>query len=127
MPLSTDLLQPASWLRHAASYAALGLAIAWGSATAQPAHAEHNQHGAAPQAQASAALSEGVLTRRDARTGKITLRHGEIANLGMPPMTMVFTLQDPAQGSALQPGDRVRFHAEDRNGALIITHIEAAH
>lgn len=41
-------------------------------------------------------------------------------------MTMVFALQDPAQGSALQAGDKVRFQVEKVNGALLITHIEAA-
>lgn len=121
--------------RHAAwqlgALAVLALAMAWSQAHAQSGHAghgEHGTHGAAPTAQAgaNASLSEGEITRRDARTGKLTIRHGEIANLDMPPMTMVFALQDPAQGSALQAGDKVRFQVENRNGALVITHIEAA-
>lgn len=71
-------------------------------------------------------LSEGEVTRWDARTGKITLRHGELKNLDMPPMTMVFTLQAPAQIGNIQAGDKVRFRAERVNGALAVTHIEAA-
>lgn len=43
----------------------------------------------------------------------------------MPPMTMVFTLEDPAQGAALKPGDAVRFQARDAGGALVVTRIEA--
>ncbi|OZA55774.1 MAG: hypothetical protein B7X79_13685, partial [Acidovorax sp. 17-64-282] len=39
-------------------------------------------------------LSDGEITRWDPRTGKVTLRHGEIKNLGMPPMTMVFRVTD---------------------------------
>ncbi|WP_406624983.1 copper-binding protein [Acidovorax sp. SDU_ACID1] len=77
---------------------------------------------AAPQAQE---WSDGVVTRWDARTGKVTIRHGEIKPLSMPPMTMVFTLEDPAQGAALKPGDAVRFQARDAGGALVVTRIEA--
>ncbi len=112
--------------------AVLGLALAWSQAMAHThelsGHAGHGAHGTAPAAQASAnaPLTEGEITRRDARTGKLTIRHGEIANLKMSPMTMVFTLQDPAQGSALQAGDKVRFQVERVNGSLVITHIEAA-
>ncbi len=90
-------------------------------------HGAHGAHGPAPAAKAgaNASLTEGEITRRDARTGKLTIRHGEIANLAMSPMTMVFAVQDPAQASALQPGDKVRFRVEKLNGALVITHIEA--
>lgn len=121
-----------SRLRAALALAALcTLTLAWGTALAQ-ATTDHNAHHPAPPATAAATagseqpLSEGEVTRRDARTGKLTLRHGEIANLNMPPMTMVFTLKDPAQGNTLKPGDKVRFRAEDVNGAMVITYIEAA-
>ena len=97
------------------------------AATAQ-AHDGHEGHApAAPAQQAQAQeLTDGVVTRWDARTGKLTLRHGEIRNLSMPPMTMVFTLKHAPQAVALKPGDAVRFHAERANGALVVTHIEAA-
>lgn len=110
--------------------AVLGLALVCSQALAQhhdqPGGAGHGAHDAAPAAAASAALTEGEITRRDARSGKLTIRHGEIANLAMAPMTMVFALQDPAQAAALQPGDKVRFRAQALDGALVITHIEAA-
>jgi Cu/Ag efflux protein CusF len=77
-------------------------------------------------AEAQQDLSEGEVTRWDARTGKITLRHGELKNLGMPGMTMVFTLQPPAQIGGIQVGDKVRFRAERVNGAFVVTRIEAA-
>lgn len=119
--------------RHAAVLLAL-LGTAWTGAHAQATNhdAHHTPAPASAPAAAAAvdnaqALSDGEVTRRDARTGKLTIRHGEIANLGMPPMTMVFALQDPAQGSTLKPGDKVRFRAQEVNGALLITHIEAAH
>jgi Cu/Ag efflux protein CusF len=109
--------------RHILHAAVLALALATGPALAQ---ADHSAHGhAAATAATTQELTEGVLTRWDARTGKATIRHGEIRNLDMPPMTMVFTLKDPAQVGALQPGDAVRFRADEINGVLVITHIEA--
>jgi Cu/Ag efflux protein CusF len=78
-----------------------------------------------PPAAQSEAMSEGEVRRIDAANGKITLRHGPIANLDMPPMTMVFRVQSPEMLSALKVGDKVKFRAEDRNGALIVTEIQA--
>ena len=40
-------------------------------------------------------------------------------------MTMVFGLQDAGQATAFKAGDKVRFHVEDKGGALTITRIEA--
>jgi Cu(I)/Ag(I) efflux system protein CusF len=58
-------------------------------------------------------------------TGKITLKHGEIRNLDMPPMTMVFTVRDKAMLKDIKAGDKVRFTA-DKNAAgdYIVTAIE---
>lgn len=92
--------------------------------------ADHDAHHADTPAVSSDSaqdLSEGEVARWDARSGKITLRHGELKNLAMPPMTMVFTLREPAQASQLKPGDKVRFRAERVKGAFVITHIEPLH
>ncbi|MDH1704066.1 copper-binding protein [Comamonas terrigena] len=116
----------------------LALGLAWGSAQAQGAaasmdHSQHGAHGAvaadAPAAAAdtSTLLTSGEITRVDARSAKLTIRHGDITNLGMPAMTMVFALQDRTQLAQFKPGDQVRFHAEEAQGQLLITHIEAAH
>jgi len=78
------------------------------------------------QAATAAELSEGEVLRWDARSSKVTLRHGPIANLGMPPMTMVFKVQNADQGSALQAGMKVRFRAEQLQGAYVLTHIAPA-
>jgi Cu/Ag efflux protein CusF len=74
----------------------------------------------------AAELSEGEVLRWDARTSKVTLRHGPIANLGMPPMSMVFKVQNAEQGSALQAGMKVRFRAEQQQGTYVLTHISPA-
>lgn len=112
---------------HAALCAALLLSI--GLAQAQTAPPDHSGQGS-PAASAAAAtpeLSEGEVVRWDAASAKVTLRHGPIQNLEMPPMTMVFRVADPAQAAqAIKPGDKVRFRAEQQNGTYVVTRIEAA-
>jgi Cu(I)/Ag(I) efflux system periplasmic protein CusF len=44
----------------------------------------------------------------------------------MPPMTMVFQVRDPALLEKAKTGDKVRFIAEQKDGALIVTALEAA-
>ena len=88
------------------------------------------QAGAPPQTAASgttasaAAMSDGEVRKVDKDNGKVTLKHGEIRNLGMPGMTMVFKVKDPAMLDKLQPGDKVRFAAERSDGAITVTQIE---
>ena len=57
---------------------------------------------------------------------KITLQHGEIKSLDMPPMTMVFTVKDPALLEAAKPGDKVRFVAVREDGKFVVKAIEVA-
>ena len=71
-------------------------------------------------------MSSGEVRKIDKGAGKITLKHGEIKNLDMPPMTMVFQVRDPALLDKAKPGDKVRFTAEQKDGAIIITTIEPA-
>ena len=69
-------------------------------------------------------MTQGEIRKIDKTTQKITLKHGEIKNLGMPPMTMVFQLKDPAALETLSVGDLVRFSAEkDKGGAYVVTSI----
>lgn len=82
---------------------------------------------ATPAAHADALpLSDGEITRWDPRTLRVTLRHGAIQNLEMPPMTMVFRVADASVLGSLQPGDKVRFRAEQVSGAYHVTRIEKA-
>ena len=109
---------------------AAGLLLGMTTAQAQD-HASHHAPAAAvsspaPAAAPDPALTEGVITRVDTRSGKLTIRHGAITHLDMPPMTMVFGLQDAQQAAQFKPGDPVRFRVEDQAGALVITHIQPA-
>lgn len=84
------------------------------------------QHTAAPATAASVttAMSEGEVRRVNKETGKVTLKHGPLDNLGMPPMTMVFQTRDPALLEGLKVGDKVRFTAEKNGSAYTVTRIE---
>jgi Cu/Ag efflux protein CusF len=77
-------------------------------------------------ASAAAELSEGEIRKVDKSAGRITVKHGEIKNLDMPPMTMVFAVSDPAVLEKVQQGDKVRFRAASHEGKLTITEIKAA-
>jgi Cu(I)/Ag(I) efflux system protein CusF len=73
---------------------------------------------------AQAAQTEGEVRKVDKAAGKITLKHGEIKNLDMPPMTMVFTAKDPALLDKVKAGDKVRFHAEKDGAQFLVTALE---
>lgn len=113
-----------------------GIALAQAPADSHDSHDSHHAsepalatpHTQAAPGEAAAAddLSEGEITRWDPRTLKLSLRHGEIKNLGMPPMSMVFRVPDAAVVGSLQPGDKVRFRAEQVNGAYTVTRVQAA-
>lgn len=77
-------------------------------------------------APATAALADGEVRKVDKDAGKLTLRHGPIASLQMPGMTMVFKVADPKMLDALKEGDKVRFAADRINGAMTVTAIEVA-
>ena len=69
---------------------------------------------------------EGTVRRVDAVAGKVTLKHGDIPNLDMPGMTMVFQVRDPAQLAPFKTGDKVLFTADKVNGAYTVIDLQAA-
>ena len=76
------------------------------------------------QAAPAAEFSEGEVRRVHKEDGKITLRHGEIKNLDMPPMTMVFGDSRPELLDQVKAGDKIRFRAIDLGGGeLVLTEI----
>jgi Cu(I)/Ag(I) efflux system protein CusF len=70
---------------------------------------------------ALAQATEGEVRKIDKAQSKITLKHGEIKNLEMPAMTMVFRVKDAAMLDKVQTGDRVRFQAEKVDGQYTVT------
>jgi Cu(I)/Ag(I) efflux system protein CusF len=77
-------------------------------------------------AQAATEMSDGEVRKVDKEAKKITLKHGELKNLGMPGMTMVFQVKDPAMLEQVKAGDKVRFTAEKAEGGFAVTAIEPA-
>jgi Cu/Ag efflux protein CusF len=72
----------------------------------------------------AAAMADGEVRKVDKENKKMTIRHGEIKNLDMPPMSMVFQVRDPALLDKIKPGDKIRFSAERSEGAFVVTAIE---
>ena len=100
-------------------------------AFAQPKTGDHSGHhpaGVAPSSAATTAvdMTDGEVRKVDKDAARLTLRHGEIRNLGMPPMTMVFQFDDKAALAKLKPGDKVRFRAVSEAGKLVVTEIQVA-
>jgi Cu(I)/Ag(I) efflux system periplasmic protein CusF len=86
--------------------------------------AQARSHGAGDTA--SIAMTEGEVKKINKETGKITIKHGPLANLDMPAMTMVFRVKEPAMLDQVQAGDKIKFIADKVNGAYTVTKIEPA-
>jgi Cu(I)/Ag(I) efflux system protein CusF len=106
---------------------AAALAAAWPAAASGPRHAQAAV-AAAPlrlaQAAPADAYAQAEVRRVDRDGRKLTLKHGEIRNLDMPPMTMVFQVSDPAMLDAVKVGDTIRFKAIERSGTYVVTEIQ---
>mgnify|MGYP001398988249 CR=1 FL=1 len=109
--------------------ALFAFALLAGPALAQQKADDHSAHHAASPATAAvnaADLTNGEVRKVDKDAGKLTLRHGEIKNLDMPGMTMVFQVKEAALLDKVKVGDKVRFRAEKADGGHVVTVIEAA-
>ena len=68
-------------------------------------------------------FTDGEVKNVDAQAGQVTLKHGPIENMKMPPMTMAFPVQNPSVLSSLKIGNKVKFALENVNGVPTITSI----
>jgi Cu(I)/Ag(I) efflux system protein CusF len=78
---------------------------------------------AKPAASADVSVSYGEIKKVDQEAGKLTIKHGELKNLTMPAMTMVFDVKDNAALSQLKTGDKISFVAGNANGELTASNI----
>lgn len=103
------------------------LVAAFLTSATPPVSADESHHAAAAvqevSASAAVGMSEGEVKKIDKEAGKITIRHGELKNLGMPPMTMIFRVTDKSTLEEVKPGDNIQFVAEKLNGKLTVTRI----
>jgi Cu(I)/Ag(I) efflux system protein CusF len=72
----------------------------------------------------TAQAAEGEIRKLDNAQGKVTIRHGAIPSLDMPPMTMVYRARTPALLQGLAEGDRVNFEAEKVDGQYLLVSIQ---
>jgi Cu(I)/Ag(I) efflux system periplasmic protein CusF len=86
-----------------------------------PAASKATTHASAPTE-----FTEGEVRKVDKEAKKITLKHGEIKNLGMPAMAMAFQVNDPSLLNKFKTGDKVRFKATHDAGRYVVTEIQAA-
>jgi len=94
---------------------------------ANPTFAQHHgrdAHQAAPSTAEAVTMTEGTVRRVNADQGTVSIAHGPIAHLNMPPMTMTFNAADDVDLSAVKPGDKVRFEPANDGGRLTIHQIE---
>jgi Cu/Ag efflux protein CusF len=101
----------------------LGAAALVATATTYAQTADHAAHHAPGASEVAASTTDGEIRKVDKEQGKVTIKHGAIENLGMSGMTMVFKVADPKLLENLEPGDKVKFHAEQQDGALTVTAI----
>jgi len=79
---------------------------------------------ASPAVFSQSEMAQGEVRRINVETGKVTIRHGEIKALDMPPMTMVFTAKPTSILQGLAVGDKIEFVAIEENSQYVTTKIE---
>jgi len=102
--------------------------IAFASLAGLPAYAagDHAGHGMAQASTAEMQMVDGQVKKVDKAAGKVTLSHGPLANLNMPAMTLVFKVSNATWLDQMKTGDKIRFMADNINGAITVIHFEAA-
>jgi len=72
---------------------------------------------------AAAEWATGEIRRIDPQNQRMTIKHGEIKSLDMPPMTMVFQVKDPALFEGLKTQDQIEFQAQVEGTKNVVTAI----
>jgi Cu(I)/Ag(I) efflux system periplasmic protein CusF len=101
------------------------LTLGWfAAAVAQTAPAPAMPKGMAMPAAPAADVVDGEVRNVDKGAGTITLKHGDIKNLNMSGMTMVFRAKDPAMLATVKTGDKVKFKAAMAGDVLLVTELQ---
>ncbi|MDP3620473.1 MAG: copper-binding protein [Polynucleobacter sp.] len=67
--------------------------------------------------------AKGEIRKIDIENKRLTIKHGEIPNLDMPPMTMVFRVKDANLLTPYAAGDLIQFQAEMDGKNYVLTAI----
>lgn len=81
---------------------------------------DHSKMGMA----ATPGMTDGEIRKIDKETGKITIKHGEIKHMDMPPMSMVFNVKDKAMLDKVQVGEKIQFIVVQDAGKMVVTDIK---
>ena len=110
---------------HIPLLAATFILAAPAGALAQSGHDHHGSHGASRAAAPAASdHSEGTVRKVDKTAGKITIAHGPLPRLDMPPMTMAFAVADAAMLEQVKAGDSIRFIADKVGSTFTVVELE---
>ena len=82
--------------------------------------------GLALASQAVAQWASGEIRRVDPDNLRLTIKHGEIKSLDMPPMTMVFHVRDKTLISDVKAQDKIEFQAVAEGTKYFVTQIRKA-
>jgi len=102
------------------------LAVALAFAASPTLHAQGHAAPAGMGAAQSASKIDGEVRKIDKASGKVTIKHGEIKQMGMPPMTMMFATKDKAMLDKVKVGDKIRFSLASEGSSIVVTEIEPA-
>ncbi|NDY89667.1 copper-binding protein [Ideonella livida] len=105
---------PTSAERRHPPTSALLLAAACLGMGAFPAHA----------AEPASDEGDGEVRRLDPGAGRITIRHGGLVHLDVPPMALTFRVSPPSLMQGLNVGDLVEFRVEKVEGTFVITRLQ---
>lgn len=106
-------------------FAAMSILLSPAAAMAQSDHAHHGSHGTTQTATPAASdHSEGTVRKVDKTAGKITIAHGPLPRLDMPPMTMAFAVADAAMLEQVKAGDSIRFIADKVGSTFTVVELE---
>jgi Cu/Ag efflux protein CusF len=72
----------------------------------------------------SAQAADGEVRKLDRAQAKVTIAGGEVKNLGMPAMTMVYRAKPATLLDGLAVGDRIEFTADKVDGQYVVTAIK---
>lgn len=122
-------------MKNTLKLSAITLALLGASAAYAADHTVHvieneNRMKAEAEAKAKAAsqaeMADGEIRKINKNTGKITVKHGEIKSVEMPPMTMVFGVADKAMLEGLKERDKVKFNVKQEGSNYTVTEIKKA-
>jgi len=72
----------------------------------------------------AAEWTKGEVRRIDLENKKITIKHEEIKNLEMPPMSMVFYVDNSALLKEISLGDQIEFIANQKGSKYFVKQIK---